>query len=418
MKHLVLLFSLFTAVLADIEISGHFDLDSQFYLKVPQGKNTNSFTAKQTLEINYEEDSLSVYANLYAQEAYYDFTSQDTKTERTFARVDELYLKYDFDDDALKAGKSIEFWGSLELRNIVDGFNPRDFRNDFFSNDKLGVYNVSYSHYFENSELSLIAKLQEEQQLMAAQPYVYYFFPSFVTYDGTLNTQDSIHRPSMYLKFTGSTDTEYAIDYALIYENGYDSQRYFATNTPQNINPSSPTFGQATHFEENAYIVNKFMTYNTLVVGSTLVKLEALYAKVDEDPFIGDYSHIALGLEHTLENIYESHALGLIAEYYRYDTYESDKYDDLALFETMQNDLFLGIRYTLNSANDSSFVGGGIFDLEYNEQVYYLKFESRVAESFKVALDYYYIEPSTTDLTAYALLGEHQKLGVNIAYYF
>ena len=256
---------------------------------------------------------------------------------------------------------------------------------------------------------------------MAAEPYVYYFFPSFVSYDGTLETQESKNRPSIYLKYSGSTDTEYPIDYAFIYENGYDSQRYFSTATPKNLVAISPTFGQPTSFIENAYLVNKFMTYDTMVVGSTLVKLEALYAKVDNNPVVGDYSHIGLGIEYTIENIYESHALGLLAEYYRYDTYESDKFSDLQLFETMQNDLFLGGRYTLNNAEDSSFVGGGIFDLEYDEQSYYLKFESRVAETFKLSCDYYYIVPSTKQLafpTAYQFLGKHQKLGINIAYYF
>ncbi len=421
MKKLFFPLLMFTSLYGEVDVSGHVDLDSQFYLMHPEGKNKNSFTAKQTLELEYTHKDLTLFTSLYAQEAYYDFTKESEKTERTFARINELYAKYDFEEDAVKAGKSIEFWGALELRNITDGFNPRDFRNDMFANDKLGVYNVAYTHYFENSNLSLITKLQEEQQFMAAEPYVYYFFPSFVSYDGTLETQESKNRPSIYLKYSGSTDTEYPMDYAFIYENGYDSQRYFSTTTPQNLLVGSPTRGQPTRFVENAYIVNKFMTYDTLVVGSTLVKLEALYAKVDNNPVVGDYSHIGLGVEYTIENIYESHALGLLAEYYRYDTYESDKFSDLQLFETMQNDLFIGARYTFNNTEDSSFVGGAIFDLEYDEQSYYLKFESRVHGNFKLSCDYYYIVPSTKLLsfpTAYQFLGKHQKLGINIAYYF
>ena len=127
---------------------------------------------------------------------------------------------------------------------------------------------------------------------------------------------------------------------------------------------------------------------------------------------------MAFGVEHTLENFYESSALGLIAEYYRYDTYESDKYSDIELFETMQNDLFIGLRYSLNNAQDSSFVGGVVADFEYDEQVYYMKFESRFADSYKIGVDYYYIEPSTSHLTAYALLGEHQRVALNVAYHF
>jgi len=415
----LLLSLLFSSLLfAELDVSGHLDLDSQFYLTKPDDKNANSFTASQTLELTYTHDDLTVFSKLYAQEAYYDFTSDSDKTERTFARLDELYVKYDFENDAIKVGKSIEFWGSLELRNISDGLNPSEFRDDLFSTNKLGVWNMTYSHYTQTGEISLIVKLDEQEQKMAASPYVYYFFPKFVTYDGALKTQDSVNRPSLYLKYSGSTDTEYALDYSVVFENGYDSQRYFSTNTPDNLDRTNQSFGQPTSFVQNAYIVNKILTYDTLVVNATLFKLEALYAKVDEDKNVGDYSHVALGVEHTLENFYESAALGLIAEYYRYDTFEDDKYNDLELFETMQDDLFIGARYSFNNANDSTLVGGGVFDLEYDEQVYYLKGESRFADSFKVSVDYYYIVASTTDLTAYAFLGDHQRVAVNIAYHF
>jgi len=394
---------------AEIELKGHLDFDVQAYMKKPEKKNKNAVTAKQTFEISYMQDDLTIFSNLYAQEAYYDLT-QDKQTKRTFARVDELYLKYDFENDAIKAGKSIEFWGALEVRNIVDAFNPIDLRNDFYAKDKLGVYNITYSHYTQSGELSLIAKLYEQEQTMAETPYVYNFFPSFVTYDGTLESEDSKYRPSIYLKYSASTETEYALDYAFIYENGYDSQRYFTSD--------GALTGSGVNFMQNAYIVNKLMTYNTLVVDSTLYKLEALYAKVDGDERVGDYSHIAIGVEHTIENIYKSAGLGLIAEYYRYDTYEDDKYDDLKLFETMQNDLFVGARYSFNNSNDSSFIGGGIFDLEYDEQSYYLKFESRAMDALKLSIEYDLIIPSTKFLTSYALLEKHERLAFNVAYHF
>ncbi len=403
---------------ADVEISGHVDIDAQQYLSAPSQKNKNSFTAKETLELKYNEDAWTLYTKLYAQQDSSDFTSSDKKNERTFGRVDELYGQYDFDDDSVQFGKSIKFWGALELRNVVDGFNPQDFRTDMLDADKLGVWNLSYSHFTEDGELSLIVKLYEQDQEMAAAPYVYYFFPSFVNYNSKLNTQDTSTRPSIYLKYSASTDTEYPLDYSFIYENGYDSQRYYTADKPQNLSVTSPTYGYPTEFSANAYIVNKIMTYETLVVGATLIKLEALYVKVDEDKYMGDYSHIGLGVEHTVENIYDSTALGFLAEYYRYDTYESDKYGDLELFETMQNDVFVGLRYSLNNAEDSSFVGGVIADFEYGEQVYYLDFESHLADSYKLNLDYYYVEPSKSKATAYALLGRHQRVAVNIAYYF
>jgi len=84
----------------------------------------------------------------------------------------------------------------------------------------------------------------------------------------------------------------------------------------------------------------------------------------------------------------------------------------------MQDDLFLGMRYSFNNTNDSSVIGGVIEDFEYDEQVYYFKYDSRISDSFKVELDYYYVEPSKKKRTAYAFLGRHQRIGLNIAYYF
>ena len=420
MKFILLVSIFITSLFAEFGVSGNIGLDSQAYLTIDDAKHKQNFTAYQELELKYTHDDLTLYSKLYAQEDSYDLSSDDAKhNDRTFVRIDELYFKYDFADDMLSGGKSIKYWGALEVRNIVDGFNPRDFRTDMFNPQKYGVYNLSYSHYTDSGELSLIVKFNEEDQPMAAYPYAYYFFPSFVTYDSQLKENPSAYEISYYLSYSGSTDTEYALDYAFIYEKGFDSQRYFATDTPTHLIPSHPNFAKPTTFVQYAYEVNKFMTYNTLVVGATLIKLEALYTKVDDNKYIGDYSHIGLGVEHTLENFMGSEAgLGLIAEYYRYDTYEDGKYTDLELFETMQNDLFLGMRYTFNNANDTSIIGGVIADLEYKEQSYYINFDTRAYDSFKVGLDYYYINPSKDETTAYALLGKHQRIGLNIAWYF
>ena len=71
-----------------------------------------------------------------------------------------------------------------------------------------------------------------------------------------------------------------------------------------------------------------------------------------------------------------------------------------------------------NDADDTSIVGGLVADMEYNEYMYYAKYESRFGDNIKVECDYYYIEPSKKVQTAYALLGRHQRIGLNIAYYF
>lgn len=407
MKKLFLL--LFVPILsfADIDVSGHLDLEAQAFLLAPDSKYKSSFTLKQTLELKYENENLSGFAKLYTQEDYYDIAKGNEQNKRSYIRLDELYLKYDFEDDSIQVGKSIKYWGALELKSITDVFNPIDFRADMFNPQKLGAWNASYSHFTDDGELSCIVKFYEPNQEFAGNSYVYNFFPSYIEYDKNLKTSYGVSYPSIYLSYSASLESEYALDYAFILEHGYDSQRYFSSNL---INPLL--------ISQNAYLVNKFITYNTLVIDATLIKLEALYVDVLEDVDVGDYSHIAFGFEHTIENIYGDAGVGIISEYYRYDTYESDKYNDLDIYEIMQNDIFMGLRYSFNNEDDSSIVGGIVHDFDYDEQTYYLKYESRAFDSFKLMLDYYYIEPSKNTQTAYTSLGRHQRIGLNIAYYF
>lgn len=257
----------------------------------------------------------------------------------------------------------------------------------------------------------MIVKLYEEDQKMAKLPYVYYFFPPFVTYDSELKTQNSRYRPTVYLRYGGSTDTEYPLDYAVILQNGYDSQRYFVPDGPMTgVVPVTLT--------EHAYLANKAMTYDTLVVGETLLKLEALYTDVIDDPNIADYYHVGAGVEHTLSQIADDADLGLIAEYYRYGTLQSGRYTDLELFEVFENDLFTGLRYSWNDANDASLVGGAVWDLEYDEQMFYVQYETRLYDTFKLNLDYRYIEPSKHTMTAFYLMGRLQSVSAKIGYYF
>lgn len=404
----------------DITVQGHIDLTAQAYLDKPSGKNTDNYTANYEIEMAYNKDDFQAFAKFKAQQDYYDIKGGKYSTDRTFLRVDELFAKYDFEDDQIMFGKNIRFWGALEVRNITDNFNVTDLRSDPFETDKLGAWNATYTHYTDSGELAVIVKFYEQDRKMAGFPYVYYFFPETVPvspgvelpfiYDKKLKTEKSATRPSIFLKYSGSTDTDYAFDYSIILENGYDSQRYYTQETSAD--------GTYIQTNENAYLVNKIITYNTLVVGSTLLKLEAVYADVIDNDIISDYYHLGLGVEHTITQAYKEADLGLLAEYYRYGTLEDDKRGDLGLFELFQNDLFLGFRYSFNDGNDASIIAGVILDLEYEEEVYYLEYEARLMDMFKINFDYRYISPSPNNPTAFNLMDKHQRISLKMGYYF
>ena len=392
-----------TSSFAQVELEGYIGLDTQVYSS-QENKHSSNLTTQQQLKLTYEKDNYSSVFELYAQEDKSDFTSQKDN-DRTFLRINELYTQYEGDDYKVLLGKKIRFWGALEAHNIVDTFNIEDTRNDSFITDKIGAYNLEYTHYFDDSELSFILKVHEQENKMSNQSYMYSILTNNLSFNDELKSDKSLNRPSLYLSYNGSSyGDEYSLDYSLIYENGYDSQRYFTVNNNQ--------------YEQNAYLVNKFMTYNTLVYNSTLYKLEALYSNITNEKNISDYIHIALGTEHTLDAFENGNEVGLIAEYYYYDTIENNKLDDLSLAQVFQNDLFLGMRYSFNDVDDSNIVGGIILDTQYDEQSYYLEYETRIYDIAKLKLDYRYIEPSNTHNTVYAQLGRHQRVALNISYHF
>jgi len=420
MRPILALLLLTNLLHADLEYRGYVGADSQAYLTRPDDKHPANFTLQQQLELEYIRDNFKGGVTLYAQEDSYDLS--DEKNERTFLRLDELYGSYNFDNDMLFGGRNIRFWGALEANNIVDTFNTRDFRTDMLDPQKQGAWNVAYTHYTRSGEIALIVKLYEEQERMAAYPYVYFFFPSYVDYDASLQSEESLYRPTAYLKWSGSTDTEYAVDYALILQHGFDSQRAFSgVFDPVNM---------VARLSQKVYLANKAMTYDTMVVGATLLKLEAQVTDVIGTTYtaspiggrlrVGDYYQFGAGIEHTLTAVLNEADLGLIAEYYYYNTFDhsADVADDLDLFQIFENDLFLGLRYTFNDISDSSVIAGTVIDMAYREQSYSVEYETRFFDVLSMKADYAYINPSKETLTAYHLMQRHQRIGINLAYHF
>jgi len=402
MRHFLGLALLCSFSYAQFEIEGHVGIDTQAYSS-KQNKHSSSITLEQQLKMKYDKDDFNSVLELYAQEDYTDINSKKDN-DRSYIRVNEAYVEYEFEEDKILLGKNIRFWGALEAQNIVDVFNIQDFRNDPFTTDKIGAYNFEYAHYFEESEFSVITKLYEQNSDMATSSYIYSALNDNEAFNDNLNTENSQYRPTVYLTYSGSLSREYSLDYAFIYQNGYDSQRYMTK--------------EDNTYTQHAYLVNKFMTYNTMVVNSTLLKLEATYADVINDKQVSDYVHVALGVEHTLDQLNSGSEIGIIGEYYYYDTFDKDKFDDIDLGQSFQNDLFVGLRYSLNDEADTQTVGGVIFDTQYDEQTYYVEYESRINDIVKVTIDYRYIEPSDSYNTVNAKLEQHQRVGFNLSYHF
>ena len=170
---ILLAFLFFSSFLnAELEFKSSIAIDSQnFYSKnLSVDKSSSNITFEQKLSFKKSFEDSFVYLDFYVQEDLSDFTSKKDN-KRSFIRLNELYYQKDFSNDKILLGKSIRFWGALEAKNIADVFNQQDLRSKPFKTDKKGAYNIEYTHYYDDSEISFITKIHEENNEMATSSY-------------------------------------------------------------------------------------------------------------------------------------------------------------------------------------------------------------------------------------------------------
>ena len=373
----------------EFEYKGNIGFESSYAKHDIAGKRDTQNALRMELELKEKTSSGQVVFNANA------IVDQADK-ERRYVNVNDLYYKHEFENSDLLIGRNTRFWGAMEFYNHTDSFNTKDWRDNPFDYDaKIGANNIAYTQYFENSDLAIIAKVGQERQRVQDSKSVNNFLPA--NYDDKLETQKDKNRPTVYVKYTGSAE-EAQFDYAVIYQNGYDEQRYLAP------------LGGSLH--QNAYLVDKVMGYATLVKGETIYKTELAYTKADDEK-VSDYAQYSVGVEHTLYGIWGKLDLGLLAEYYKYDARDSSKLGAKEFGNLFQDDVALGFRLTVNDSADSDVLGGISIDRDNQEKLIFVEYNTRLFDKYKLGLSYQHLAPKVGST--------FQKLDsamVEVGYYF
>ena len=372
MKNILLLSALLSTLLLaeDFEYKGNVSIESSYANHDIAGKRERQNALRLELELKQKTKSGQFVFNGKA------IVDNKDKNRRYFDATD-LYYKHEFENSDLLIGRNTRFWGAMEFYNHTDSFNTKDWLDNPFDYDaKLGANNIAYTQYFDNSELSVIAKVHETGQKVQDQQSVNNFLPSI--YDDILETQKGQNRPTVYLKYSGSGE-ETQIDYSLIYQNGYDEQRYLAPVTGGQL-------------RQHAYLVDKVMGYATLVDGSTIYKTELAYTKSDDDK-VSDYAQLSAGVEHTLYGVWGKSDLGLLAEYYKYDARDGSKLGAKAFGNLFQDDVALGFRLSVNDSADSDVLMGVTVDRDNHEKLIFGEYNTRLLEKYKLKLSYQHLTP-------------------------
>jgi hypothetical protein len=366
----------------------------------------NSYSTDKT------EDTLAVEGNVdFSKEfevgkvsANLAFLYDGIDHRRRYALINELYFRHYMEDSFYQVGRSVRNWGALEAFSMSDVFNTKNYLSDSFDmSNKYGAFNVEYTKNIGDNKFSAIIKAEELSQPYPADDNVYNFYH----YNNELDAQKGKYRPTIYLKYSGSSSGEEAqSDYTLILQNGYDNKRDIVTE---------PLSGSVV---QKAYIVNKLIGYATVAIDQTIYKLEASYANVEDYSNMSDYLHFGAGLEYLPSQIIGGAELRLLAEYYQYYYFNDNKVKNVDFSEIFNHDIFVGAQSTFGDAGSSEIKGGLLYDVVNKEQIYALTFGTRLKQNYRLSMEWKVVVPGSTNNTAIGQMGQFNQATFRASYFF
>jgi len=381
-KILVLLFLLNSFSFAEFEFKSYVGYEYKSYLKNQDNRNDYNNALTFQSEIKYFLEDGKIYSKI-------DALKDMDENKRDYFHIDELYYSKSFDNFDFDFGKKVVFLGSLEAYNIVNIFNRQNYQKDAMSNFKQGAIMANVNYFFEDDSMfNFYVKGFEENIKFPSNKSPYYPFGNS-DYSSKTKFTNKNETPSFLATYSMTHDDEITADISIGLFYGYDENILYK-NENGIFNP---------YLFKSA----KLFTYDTFVIDSTLFKLEASFTKVEDDGEfkIDDFYQVGIGAEYTIEQIYENHNLGFIAEYYKGN-------NDLT---SNNNDIFLALRYSLNDKDSSEFLGGVIKDLDNDDQSAYIKYAGRLTDSLNISTDLRYTKSDS-------YLGEHLRFGCEFKYYF
>jgi hypothetical protein len=393
----------------------------QFFCSLLGALSSLSF-ANEWQVSGYVESQIHVFPNSPTQSAQFESTDlslaaqpqwtwsnedQDTLIRITpFMRIDqrdsershfdmrEMYIHNIHSDWELKAGIAKVFWGVTEFQHLVDVINQTDLIEDIDGEEKLGqpMINVTWVQEYGLLDFYLLP---------------YFRQPTFAGTEGRLRTPIIIdHKNATF----DASNEEHHLDGAIRWSTVMDQWDigthvfYGTERTPElRFNPQHPT-------RLYPHYANMFqLGLDAQWTGeSWLHKAEVIWRNDGRSP----YWAVQLGTEYTVYDVKMSgHDIGFLAEYGG-DTLS--KNDTARLF---QNDLSLGVRWTLNDIVGSQLLAGFTYDLDYADRSFFIEASRRLNDQWKLILEARLFD-ADNDRSALYIAEKDSHLLLTLQFYF
>lgn len=293
---------------------------------------------------------------------YLRLDARDTK--RTHADLREAYVLYIQNDWELLVGFNREFWGVTEARHLVNIINQVDAVENIDEEDYLGqlMLNLTLQRDYGRFSFYLMPLFRER---------------TFGGEKGRLRTrlivdQDAVeyeHKDEQWHTDIAFRYSHYLGDWdiGLSLFHGTSREPRLILNNQQNA--LLPYYDQVSQLGAELQYTQD----------AILWKFEGLARAGQGHTFLAS----VVGFEYTLFQVFDSAAdIGFLLEHL-YDGRDMVK----APANTFDNDLFLGVRYSLNDVQDTALLAGMLRDLQNKASSLRLEAERRVGDSMKLELE-------------------------------
>ena len=301
------------------------------------------------------------------------FFRHDKDSRRTHVDAREFYIQKSKGKWDLSIGYQQIYWGVAESNHLVDIINQNDAVEDAFGNTKLGQPLIKYTLATNKFGTFNLIYLPIHRKLLFPGEKGRFRFPfvldeDFINYEknsGTLK-KDFAMRWNHYF---GILD----IGINHFYGNGREPFFNLGSLTPSAFYP----------------IINQTGLDLQLTIDAVLLKFEGIYRSSNFQNFFANVS----GLEYTFSNINGAGLdIGIVAEY---------SYDDRGNLSvnSLQNDIFSGIRIDWNDMNGSNILFGVLSDLQYNTESISIDATRRIKENYRISIEgLYFINIDSEEL--------------------
>jgi hypothetical protein len=283
-------------------------------------------------------------------------------SQRTHADLREAYWGLEGKSWDMNIGINKIFWGVAESRHLVDVINQTDLVEDIDGEDKLG-------------QPMLNLNLQRDYGRFGVFVMPYFRERTFAGADGRLRSPWPVDTDRPIYE---SSDEEQHVDFALRYSH-YIGDMDIGVHVFEGTS-REPRFVLAPDTEQLLPVYEQ-MTQIGMDLQYTqeewLWKLEA----IGRDANSGSFLAAVGGVEYSFYGVRDSAAdIGIILEY------QFDGRDEGAPPTIADNDIFVGARFALNDASDTSVLAGFAADLDSRATFFNVEAERRFGDNLSVEM--------------------------------